>query len=485
MKNKRKFGILALLLVSGLILAGCENNKGTTSSDSSNPSSSDTSSSSDEEPPVDSNPTSNKYTVTFKVEGVVVQTSEVDEGSLAVYTGETPTKAPDAYSDQYRFRSWDKDIRVPITEDTEFNALFSGYQDEIKIGDFEGLRSNSELADNGWFALGYDKGGYTKQTAAAVSLSNYATQGEKSLRFDGWGNGNDYKISREFGKDEFVGKAANAIKFTMMSPRFLTTKIIFQGSITVSGQVQNAYFSHVISVPSNQYVDYVIPFASSGWALWGESGKSMVEVADWVGFHQDDVINYMTSIEFFFKGNDGAGGQKYFVHLDDVSFVTLADPAMQAKEDLELGNKYSANTNTKHTMMLNISGGSATASIIDLPHPVDIDGTISVTNGNQVQFKSIDDGATLTFNGKLMDGGQSIKYVSSSSNDPSIASEVDEMSFMAVQTVDNFEQYTIDGAAYYQGQTDKDARTGCRGAYYSEYYAGGTSFSEFGGNGWS
>ena len=481
MKNKKALGILALLLASGLILAGCNKNNPDNSSSQNHSSSnySDDDDSSSYIPPV-----LKKYTVTFKVEGEVVQTSEVYEGDFAFYLGDTPTKENHGEVLSYRFRGWDRDLYTPITEDTEFNALFSGYAPEIKIGDFETYTSNSELADNGWYALGYSSGGYTKQTSATVSLSNFASQGNKALRFDGWANQNDYKISREFSKEELYNKAVNALKFSLKSPKFLTTKVILQGQITVAGQTQNAYFSHVINVPSNDYVDYVIPFDSPAWALWGEAGKSMVEVAEWIGFHQDDVINYLTSIEFFFKGSDGAGGQKYFSLLDDVSFVTLENPSLVIDADVELLDKYSAKTFNDKTFILDIAdSGAATARIIDLPHPIEIVGNVT-TSGKEVTFTSNDSGATLTYTGKLVDGGQSIEFVSASSNEPAIASEIDEMNFLEVQTVDNYEQYTEDGQAYCEKYPDKDARYGCRGAYYSEYYKG-SGYTEWGGNGWS
>lgn len=486
MKNKKAFGILALLLAMGLVFSSCNGKKTSSSSDSGTSSLPDSGDDGDDSGSGTPDTPLNKYTVTFKVHGVAVQTSEVEEGKLARYLGPTPTKEADAESDNYRFRGWDKDIRLPITEDTEFNALFSGYQDEILIGNFEGLKSNAELADNGWYPLGYASGGYTKETAAALSLSNYATQGSKALRFDGWANGNDYKISREFGKEELLNKACNALRFSLMVPKALTAKVILQGQISVAGTIQNAYFSHTIDVPSNEYVSYVIPFDSSRWALWGEAGKSMVEVAEWVGFHQDDVINYLTSIEFFFKGNDGAGGQKYFALLDDVAFITMNNPASSITEGLTLLSKYSSSFEsvaTTETVVLDIVGNAATFKIVDIPHPITVDGTVTV-EGNEFKFESQDSGATLTYRGRLVDGGQGIEFLSATSSDAEFQSEIENMKFMAVQTVDNFEQYETDGQAYCVKYPDMNARSGCRGAYYSEYYNGG-GYSDWGGFGWS
>ena len=487
MKNKRTIGFLALLLATSLVIVGCNESKTSSSSSSSQPSSNSGSGSSSDSSSSSTSTVLPKYNVTFKSLGETLLTTEVEEGQLAQYNGPTPVKEPQSL---YRFNGWEEDIYYPIFEDTVFNAAFSEYQDEVVIGDFEEFTSNSQLNDNGWFALGYTNNGYIKETGATVSLSNYAREGNKALRFDGWANQNDYKVSREFSKAELKNKAANAIKFSLMFPRNYTAKILLQGQVFVGGTMQNAYFSHLIEVPSNEYVDYIIPFTSQDWCLWGEKGKSMTVVANYVGFHQDNVLSYLTSIEFFFKGNDGAGGQKYFALIDDVSFVTLPDPQLTMNEEVQLSNRYSAIT-TRHagsaaqkTMLLNISGGSATIDIPDIPHPVNISGTITAINEKEIEFKSSDDGATLTYRGKLMDGGQTIQYVSASSNDPVMVADVENMDFLEIQTVDNFEQYTEDGQAYCEKYPDKNARSGCRGAYYSEYY-NGQGFSEWGGNGWT
>ena len=475
MKNKRLFGVLSLLFATGLILTAC--NKKTNSTTSSENTSSDDSSSSSVEPLI-------THTVRFFSLGELLETKEVVEGELAEYTGATPTKQPDDDAFKYRFKSWDKDIKKPIMEDTDFNATFSGYTPEIKVGDFEDVSSSSQLKNMGWYALGYGSSGWTKETTAAVSLGKKPRSGAKSLRFDAKEDDKDYKIARDFAPEE-LNKSVNALKFSLMVPRMNTVKVLLQGTVTREGQTMAAYFSYVVNVPSNEYVDYVIPMNSPGWMLWGEQGKSIASTAEWTGIHQDDVVLYLTSIEFYFRGKDGVGGQNFIAFLDDVSFVTIDNPQHEMGETFcELGDfpRYTGYTKSGHVVRIDVAaGGAATASILDTETPVNINGNVT-QEGSNISFKSSDNGQTLTYNGKLSDGGQSIEYISSSSNDPSTAEEISGMTFGAVQVLDNFDQYTVDGISYYEGNQDIENRSGCRGAYYSEYSGGG--FSDWTGSGW-
>ena len=136
MRNKTKLAFLSIILSAALIAVACQkptssiepssqnssdtslntssdsSEEGTSSSQESSASissqSSEASSSSQEvssssEESSSSSVVENVFTVTFKVDGVVVQTSEVKEGELVTYNGEEPTKAGDANAPQYRF----------------------------------------------------------------------------------------------------------------------------------------------------------------------------------------------------------------------------------------------------------------------------------------------------------------------------------------------------------------------------------------------
>ena len=501
MSNKNKFAFLSVAFAALLAMGACstltpikkssnEDNTSITqdtsiqasseidqssiySSSSENTSSNSSSSSSSS-----SEQEANKYTVTFVVNGQTVQTIEVEEGEVAVYTGATPTKESSDPKVAYRFSGWDKDINAPITQNTTFTAVFttSTYANEMIIDDFESYEDSPSMKDEGWVALTYSNatGTWTDQTAASVSLGYKSEEGQKSLRFDAWENGVGYKFAKTFKDGEFKS-SANALQFKLMVPQINTVKVLLHAKVTIAGSIQSPSFTYTLNVPSSDFVSYTIPLNDDGWALWNEAGKSIKTCAEWMGVHEDDILNYLTKIEFYVQGNDGGNGLPYVAFLDSAKFVTLDNPALNAEEQLALAKTYTATLSDGTTLRLDVGeNGVATASVIDLETPVSVNGTIAL-NGRDVVFNA----SALNYSGTLTNHGNLIKFKSASG---SLKALVEDIDLVSVQVVDNFEQYTSDGKAYYQSSTI-DQRSGCRGAYYSEYYAGSGS-SPWGGNGW-
>ncbi len=418
-----------------------------------------------------------KFTVKFVVDGVEVQTGEVEEGQAASYTGEEPTKAPDANAVKYRFKGWDKDLTQPITEDTTFTAVFAEYAAEQVIDNFEDYESNSDMAD-AWTVEAYTTA--WGETAAAVSIGSKAVQGNKALRFDGWENGTGFRFLKHNEVGAFA-KSANAIKFNLQIPTLNTVKVILKGKATIMGQVQEPSFTYEFKPTSNEYVEYTIPLAASEWQLWQQAGQTIQTAAGMIGVHVDDIVNYITDVGFFVQGKND-GNLPYFAFADNIRFVTIDEPA--AKSEVETMGQYTRYTgllNNGNTVKVELgANGAATATVIDMETPQQIPGNVAIDANKNMTFTSADAGATLVYKAQLKNGGQSMKFVEAGG---AFAEAVTGVDLNAVQVVDNYEQYTSDGQAYYQSKPAEE-RSGCRGAYYSEYYAGSGS-APWGGNGWS
>ena len=494
MKNKNKLAFLSAALISLLVLGACGQKPESRSSSAYDDSltnstsnidrSSDDSTSSSDGDSISSTtsiPTPEVYTVTFVVEGKTVQTSEVEEGELATYEGKTPVKESSDPNVQYRFSGWDKDITAPITKDTVFTAVFttSTYANEMMIDDFESYDDSPSMIDEGWTALAYSNatGTWTNETKASVSLGYNSVEGNKALRFDAWENGVGYKFAKIFQPNAFKN-SGNALKFRLMVPSINTVKVLLHAKVTIGGTQQSPSFTYTIKPTTSEYAEYVIPLADDGWALWGEAGKSIKTCAEWMGVHEDDILNYLTRIEFYVVGNDNSGGLPYVAFLDSARFVTLENPTYVVQENLEVYDRYTATLTDGSTLRVDIADdNSATASIIDLEVPQTVTGTVS-KNGKELTFTS----SALTYTATMTNGGQLLKYKCATGT---LASLLEDVDLGAVQVVDNFDQYTEDGKSYYQGNA-LDQRSGCRGAYYSEYYDENSSASSpWGGNKWS
>ena len=483
MKTKKSFVFLSLALASLLVLGGCV--KGNTSESQPQPSSSGQQSESSEPQPSSSSEEAKTYTVRFVVNGEVVQTSQVVEGELAQFEGVIPPIPTPDPNVQTRFRKWDKDINQPITADTTFNAIFKDYALSQMVDDFESYTSTGRLLEANWMALTYSSSGWTDQTNAAVSLSTNSIVGNQALRLDAWSNDCDYKIAKVYDASPFT-YAANALRVRMMFPRHLTVKILIHTeTFTVDGKEYTPYFSYLVDSTTSDYAEYIIPLADAKWAAWGEQGKTMASVAEWAGLHVDDVIKYITRIEFYTRGATISGGAEFAGFLDTVEFLTIDNPTYSVVDEMKDYSVYTGVTTVSGQRVKITLGenGQGTASLLDLAQPLDIPGVYTVED-NKITFSSADDGAALVYEGQLLDGGQHIKYLAS---DGAFADEVENMDIHAVQVMDNFEQYPEDGVSWWNGNKDNpEARSGCRGAYYSEYYSGSADDStEWGGSKWS
>ena len=419
-----------------------------------------------------------KFTVQFVVDGQVVQTGQVEKGQTASYTGETPTKAPDANAVRYRFKGWDKDIRQPITADTTFTAVFAAYAAEQVVDNFESYEGNSDMAD-AWKVEAYTTA--WGDTQANVAVGSKVTQGNKSLRFNAWENGTGFRFLKHNELGAF-SKAANAIKFNLQIPSINTVKVILKGKATIMGQVQEPSFTYEFHPTTNEYVEYTIPLNASEWQLWGEAGKTIQTAADMIGIHVDDVVNYLTDVGFFVQGKND-DNFPFFAFVDNIRFVTIDEPAAKSEvETMGQYTKYTGVLNNGYTVKVEVGeNGNATAKVLDMETPLEIPGKVAFDNSKNMTFTSSDSGATLVYKAQLKNGGQSLKFVEAGG---ALASAVTGVDLNAVQVVENCEQYTESGKMYYQGNTNKDNRSGARGAYYCEYYAGSGS-DEWGGDKWT
>lgn len=509
MKDKKKIAFLSLALTALLALSGCGGNNpstdpskdtettsvdpGTSATESTETTTSEetTSEETTSEETTSEETTSEEsssedpvvyHTVRFLLDGNLLKSYQVKEGETVTYDGEEPAKQPTAEICKFVFKGWDKDVTQPITADIDFNAVFREYVLEQEIDDFEKYEGDNDLADSGWVAQTYKDNGWTDQTSASVTMSTNATHGEKAVRLNAWDNGMDFKIVNHGLKDKF-SKAANALKFSLMAPSFMTGKVlVYTVPVEIQGQTKEPKFEYTLNKSkTGNYVDYTIPLASAGWRLWGEEGKSIAETASWLGIEVDDFPTYITKIEFYLKGNQ-TSNTDMIAFLDNVRFVTEENPDDLEESVTILYDRYTAVLNDGTTLRIDIDAEkNAIAKVIDIETPQEVPGKITY-EGDNVVFTSADSGATLVYKGTMTNGGQLINFVSATG---AFAPAVDKVKLNAVQVVDNYEGYATDGKAYYQGNTDPSQRSGARGAYYSEYYAGGTASSPYGGSGWS
>lgn len=115
------------------------------------------------------------YTITFvNDDGTVLQASQVAEGEMPVYTGETPTKQETAEF-RYFFESWTPEI-VPATADATYTATYTEFKRKYQVCflNYNGIELQSSEVEYGVLPE------YMGETPTRPSTAQY------NYVFDGW-----------------------------------------------------------------------------------------------------------------------------------------------------------------------------------------------------------------------------------------------------------------------------------------------------------
>ena len=119
--------------------------------------------------------TLNKYTITFKNGDEVLQTGEVEYGTIPTYSGQTPTKASDAQY-TYTFDGWDNEV-VAVTGAATYVATFKSTVNKYTIT----FKNGDEVLQTGEVEYGTIPT-YSGQTPTKASDAQF------TYTFDGWDN---------------------------------------------------------------------------------------------------------------------------------------------------------------------------------------------------------------------------------------------------------------------------------------------------------
>lgn len=145
-----------------------------------------------------------------------------------------------------------------------------------------------------------------------------------------------------------------------------------------------------------------------------------------------------------------------------------------------LNGTYTGEGTNGYTYKLVLNNGSATINSLDMAVASTFTGTGSMTSASELSL-SLKKNNTLpvTYVCSISADGQVLSYVSKTGAG---ASQISEIDFYKVYTVENFESYTKTGDGYVSAAT-KYTTTGLRAEYYADYYTGSSS-GEIGGSGW-
>ncbi|MDY6276429.1 MAG: Ig-like domain-containing protein [Bacilli bacterium] len=427
-----------------------------------------------------------QLTVRFLVDGDIYDTKNVNYGSTVSAPADDPTKAPDAEVARYVFNGWDADLSQPITENKDINAKWIEYAVEEVVDNFASYDEDHPVDDNtGWEPVKLD--GSWGPSSAPIDISENSMEGDQALRFLGYRNGLDFGIRKTFDNDQ-PARYANAVKIKMMTPSDLKSsapKFIMNFTVDMGGTPLGITLKHAIPAQTAEWFEVVIPFAHDQWQIWNQEFGSIESIAAGRGLTSLDPAIIPTMLDDFiiYVAYPNGTPQRFATYIDSVSFVTTDSTEVTVHDLMDSYTRYTGYTLSGNVARVDITSATeAHFRIIDLASPVDIQGEYSV-NGNSLVFNSDVDGL-LDYEGRITDNGQKIEFVSVSSSNAQLQTNLTDIKLNAVQALENAESYSADGVGYSRDHAE-NTRSGARGAYFMECYNGASGVvSPFGGGDW-
>ena len=427
-----------------------------------------------------------KYTVRFLVDGVQYgDPVQVEYGKYAPAPGVAPSKDPDAEVARYVFDGWEG-IDQPITENTDLNASFIEYAVEEVVDNFASYDEDHPVDDNtGWEPVKLD--GSWGPSSAPIDISENSMEGDQALRFLGYRNGLDFGIRKTFDNDQ-PARYANAVKIKMMTPSDLKAsapKFILNFTVDMAGTPLGITLKHAIPAQTAEWFEVVIPFAHDQWQIWDQEYGSIESIAAGRGLSSLDPAIIPTMLDDFiiYVAYPTGTPQRFATYIDSVSFVTTDSAEVTVHDLMDSYTRYTGYTLSGNVARVDITSATeAHFRIIDLASPVDIQGEYTV-NGNSLVFNSDVDGL-LDYEGRITDNGQKIEFVSVSSSNAQLQTNLTDIKLNAVQVLEDAESYSAVGVGYSRDHAE-DTRSGARGAYFMELYNGSSGVqSPFGKGDW-
>ena len=331
--------------------------------------------------------------------------------------------------------------------------------------------SDTDLQEN-WIASKYDTSWVATSGVASVSYEAEGVDNTKSMKLDVWKNGSTFRYSRNFDSNF----AYNALSLLIKGDDDIDFTLRLNDLDT------GVYADFKIDDASSNWVYHVMRFDDERWSIsYGGISFTLSQAAEVMGYESaGELLTVFDQFQIIVKGTYTDGGPKTYVVVDNIIFVhDESESTSEMHYDLE--GRYTGELSGV-IYRLDSDGESGTVQTLNLASNIVIPVSITSDNGTVNIESSADDGASLSYVGKVSYNGDRINYISSSGT---YAASVANLNISKVKQLDDFESYDATGVGY-DASHDASQRSGLRANYYSDYYSGtANNPSPLGGNNWS
>jgi len=241
--------------------------------------------------------------------------------------------------------------------------------------------SDTDLQEN-WIASKYDTSWVPTSGVASVSYETVGDDNTKSMKLDVWKNGSAFTYNAL----SLLIKGDDDIDFTLRLNDLDT----------------GVYADFKIDDASSNWVYHVMRFDDERWSVsYGGSSFTLSQVAEVMGYESaGELLTVFDQFQIIVKGTYTDGGPKTYVVVDNIIFVhDESESTSEMHYDLE--GRYTGELSGV-IYRLDSDGESGTVQTLNLASNIVIPVSITSDNGTVNIESSADDGASLSYVGKVL-----------------------------------------------------------------------------------
>lgn len=396
----------------------------------------------------------------------------IDASEQGLYTVMAPMKM----DDQKVFYNKKVEKYIVVTDNSEDEYIIedASEDDDASISE---LYTKTKYSSGVWVES-------TSDVSLDKSSKAYVTDNAANFKF--WRQDVYFKFSKSIS----IPCAFNEFTFSMKSEEAVDAFLAFEvGHTMVVGNMDlnGVYITYPVSVAPTKWTNYRVTLDDPNWVItFNGMKKSFSEIKELVkgyGFYVNklaDFLPYFDTFQLRIKGIHDENWSTCRAYLDDIKLVNSDLKTTEIKEiipRISLSESYAFKSDFIQAGSLTLKNNQGVFNVpaLDMSLPV----TYEIVDNNAVITSTeAEKDFVATFSSP--DGGGTLKLESVRGT---LATYFTNIKVEAINKLDDFESYSETGVGYDQ-KNSEDQRSGLRGAYYCDYYSGGSG-SPVGGNGWS
>jgi len=423
--------------------------------------------------------------ISYDGKGHTIEATGYPEGSTVTYTGEGPHTNAGEYVisvqiENKNYVTWTGSAKLTINKQADAKLV---------IEDVEG-KSDNDLVDEWGKIMFFKDTGWVESASAAMNVAEETIpekSGTQVVKVKTTHQGSSFKLTKAIQPGKGLLYDGFAIDVRKGTSNKQTIKLQYWlDNLPLPEEYsgyKKSYVTYTLTTDlADSWTHFEVPLNDAGWSFNGQTQITMAMALQLMGLSASQLPQYMTEACLLIVGAYIEGGPTAYTYFDNYELL----PSCSQKVEELLINKVGGYTGKSAKgvdcrLDLNKDKAVIKTTALESNYVINLDATYAgnvVTLAGQISTKDIKFTGTITKNGEVI----TITKVEADSSIMPLASQIGNIVYNKFYVLDDFESYTETGVGYDQSHAESQ-KSGLRGAYYCDYYAGSGS-SRMGGNNW-